>query len=435
MVIFNIKNIVQLKFFQHVMCYASFSVLQKCIPFLLYPLFARIFQEAEVGYYVLYQSIYFLSIPVLTLSTETSISVNFYRLSQEEFAKYLTNVWMMVSGYFLIGIVILFAFLDKIAFAIQFPKSWFILTIISVYPRFIINILLIIFRNQNEALKYGIISALSTILNNAIGLYFIFGMDMNWQGIVLGILMGDLIVSIFSFYWLFHLKLIHFKLIIDYWIDSLKMSVPVCLHVIGGWLSSTLNRFFITVLIGVAATGSYGIASTFAMILNLVVDSFNLAFAPYVFQRLSIFSPKDKRDIVWISLFYYCFIVVSTLIIMFIAWHWLVSIYGIKYETVKVFIIPLILAAALNGFYKVHVNCLFFSKKTYLITMVTFGLGLCNIGLSYLMISRYGMLGSAYSSVIISWISYMLIVYLANKQYPLNWLRNGRLLFYSLVKK
>lgn len=88
----NINTVFHSKLVRSIAVYTSFSVLQKCIPFLLYPLFARVFSEEDMGYYVLYQAIYVLAIPLFTLSTNTAVSVNFYKLERQNFNRYLTNV-------------------------------------------------------------------------------------------------------------------------------------------------------------------------------------------------------------------------------------------------------------------------------------------------------------------------------------------------------
>ena len=170
------------------------------------------------------------------------------------------------------------------------------------------------------------------------------------------------------------------------------------------------------------------------MVLNLIIDSFNLAFGPYLSQKLVTFNPNDRIDIFKISILYYSLIIVSSIVVIFIGYYFVGIIFGDKYLSTRDFILPLVIASALNGFYKVHVNYLFFSKKTYLIASVTFVLGVCNIGLSYWMVKFAGMTGAAYTSVIISLCSYIAIAFLANKEYPIGWKEKLKKITHCLLK-
>lgn len=429
-----LKKTLKQKVIHNIAVYSFFSVIQKCIPFLLYPLFSRIFTQEEVGYYMLYQAIYFLAIPIFTMSAETSISINYFKLDKIEFAKYLTTVLSSVCVYFIVLVGVLLLLKDILADWIDFSPFWLVMAVMPILPRVIINILLSLYRNLELPKKYGMLSVCSSLLNNIIGLALIYTTSFTWESIIIGVLIGDTIMSMVSVYGLNKLNYFCFTFVCEYVIDSFKISFPLSLHTIGGWLSNSLNRFFITTIIGVAATGSYGIGATFSLVLNLIIDSFNLAFGPYLFQRLGTFTSGDQYEIVKISCLFYLIIGLFTLIISLIGFFGVSLFFGAEYESTKDFIIPLVLASALNGGYKVHVNYLFFSKKTYLITAVTFSMGILNIGLAYWMITAYGLLGAAYSLMIIAWGSYVLIMILANRLYPLHWWKNINLVVCGFLK-
>ena len=430
--LFNI--LIHSKFTKDIAVYTLFAILQKCIPFLLYPLFARIFSEEEMGFYILYQAIYVLALPVFTLSSDVAITVNFYKLEWICFRGYLGTVLEMTLLFFILIFFVFICFYGKLAIWIDFPASWLLVTVFSILPRFIINSVLALLRCQNNVILYGTLASVATVCSNLIGLYLIYNTVLTWQGVVLGVFIGDFLVACICIGVLVYFKSIDFHFVRKYMNDALKIGIPICFHVIGGWLSSFLSRFFITTLIGIAATGSYGIAATFSMVLNLIIDSFNLAFGPYLSQKLVTFNPNDRIDIFKISILYYSLIIVSSIVVIFIGYYFVGIIFGDKYLSTRDFILPLVIASALNGFYKVHVNYLFFSKKTYLIASVTFVLGVCNIGLSYWMVKFAGMTGAAYTSVIISLCSYIAIAFLANKEYPIGWKEKLKKITHCLLK-
>lgn len=72
------------------------------------------------------------------------------------------------------------------------------------------------------------------------------------------------------------------------------------------------------------------------------------------------------------------------------------------------YILWLALAFAFNGMYKMVVNYIFYVEKTYILGLITTLTAIINISLSYFLISRYGAVGVAYSSVVSYLISFCL---------------------------
>ena len=414
-----LKDAKKSTFTKNVVLYTFFSAVQKCIPFLLLILLAHFFSREEIGYLTLYQTIYLIALPIFTLNGETSTSINYYKLPRDEFKKYLTNVIFYTFIYFVSTCLVIIPFLNFLSRSLKFPRVWLIVIILSTFPRLIINSCLCLWRNQDKIKKYGIISIVSALLNNGIAIVLIFCFHFSWQSMAIGVLIGDTMMSLLCVYLI--KDYFSFGFCWKYIVDSIKMSVPIALHVIGGWLSNSYSRIIITSLISIEATGSFGIGGTFAMILNLVIDSTNLAFGPFLYKKLSCFNEENELSIVKVSMAYYAVILLFTIIISLVGYYSLVPIFGVKYVSAKNLIIPLVVASSINGFYKVHVNYLFFSKKTYLITMVTLSLGLINVGLSYLLVSSFGIIGAAYSAIAIALLSYLIILLLSDREYHIHW--------------
>ena len=83
----------------------------------------------------------------------------------------------------------------------------------------------------------------------------------------------------------------------------------------------------------------------------------------------------------------------------------------------------MIIAALIKGFYKLHVHYILFTKKTTKLTKITFFTGLINLGLSYVFILNFGLIGAAYSLVIINFLQYVLSFNIGNKLIPMPWFK------------
>ena len=183
MPIINVSKIIKSNFFIQLSSYTGFQAANKIIPFLILPLFSRIFTKEEMGFYTLYQSIIVILVPLLTLSLNNAISVNFFRLKKSQFSIYFSNVLFIVLPIIVTSILILFIVGDFISKKIGFPYIGLLITSFVVLPNFLIQLRLLLYRNQNKIKSFGTLSISNTILTNSIGLFFVFFAGLSWKEI------------------------------------------------------------------------------------------------------------------------------------------------------------------------------------------------------------------------------------------------------------
>lgn len=421
----------QSKLLNQIVVYSTFMTLQKAIPFLLIPLFSRIFTKEEMGFYTLYQALYNILIPVVTLSLDSALGVVFFKLDKERFAIYLTNILLFSFVLFLFFITLSLIFGNWLTQLLNFPFPWLLLIVIAVLPQFLINILLALYRNQQQPFKYGFLACFSSLVTISISLIFVFMGNMSWKGMILGLLFGNSIVALFCLFQLWRNGFIMLKKSYVDIRDAFSFSLPVTFHCVGGWLSNSLNRVLINSLIGAAATGSYGVGATFGMVMTLLQDSFNKAFAPFLFEKLKYLTEINKFKIVQVSMLMYLIIFLAAILLSCLGYYLVDFFFGQAYIETRLFIIPLVASAAISGFYKIHVNYLFFSKKTMELAKITFIGGLINIVLAYIMIKYWGLIGAAYSAFIMQLAVYLMVVYKTLRLYDLHWKYNMGLVLKS----
>ena len=120
---------------------------------------------------------------------------------------------------------------------------------------------------------------------------------------------------------------------------------------------------------------------------------------------------------------YNVLLLVSATVVGILGYYFLDIIFGSAYAEGKEIVLLISLAYAFNGMYKMHVNYIFYTKKTYLIFLITMTTGLLNIALSYLFIEMYGLMGGALSLCIINLVGYVVSWYIANRVYPMKWFK------------
>ena len=96
-------------------------------------------------------------------------------------------------------------------------------------------------------------------------------------------------------------------------------------------------------------------------------------------------------------------------------------LFGDEYLSTREFLFPLVLASMLKGFYKLHVNYIMFTKKTLNVTKITLSTGVLNLGLSYYLVSSFGIMGAAYALLLVNALQYISAFYIGNKLIPMPW--------------
>lgn len=412
----------QKRFLADIFLYTFFGAIEKVLPFLILPYLTRVFSVESVGYYTLYQSIIVLLIPAITCEVGTTISINFFHYDKKTFAKSVYNGCLSCIGILVLSVIIMAVLGVQISSVIKFPQRELWLSIFTVPFMFINDNLATLYRNQNKPVAYGVFSSLRSLVCYGIGLMLIYNTSLTWNAFVVGNLTGNIILSFWSIKHYVSGGYIEPQYDRELLVENIKVGFPVSLHIVGSWMSNSLNQLMINVFVGIAATGLYGVGATFGMIMSFIQTSLNKAYSPILYRNISNKKYEDNRKM--IRLLY--LIIISSFSIIVVAGYFSVGlVFGDSYMETRMFIFPLVLTSALQGLYKIHSAFLFYYKKTMSITKITLTLGALNIPLSYIILKSFGISGIAYSSVIVWAISYMLIYREARKCIIINQL-DGR---------
>lgn len=407
--------------FRHSLGYTFLNFVEKFLPFLVLPILTRVLSKEEVGIFVLYQTLVEVLMPVVTFSIDNSILINYYKLKKSEFSVYFSNSFWLVLILFLAIVLIIFLFSDTIGSTISFPGNWLVVVCSLVLFRYLTNLRQSIWRLQYKIRSYGMFTIAISLLGNLSGLFLVIFTDIGWEGILLGHLLGYVLFGTISVLSFRREKLLQFNSSIIYVKDIFAISLPIALHRLGIWLGSAANKIIISSLLGVAATGSFGVGMTLATLVTVLEDAFSKAVVPHIYDKLKNPNNENNRSIVKMSYRIYLVLFIVSGIVFIVGYFGVEYLFGREYGDVKYFLAPLIIAAMFKGFYKLHVNYIFFTAKTLEVTKITVFTGVMNCILSYIFIQNYGIAGACYSLLIINFIQYLLSFYVGNKLIPMPW--------------
>lgn len=393
---------------------------EKSIPFLLLPILTRELSIEDVGLYVLYQTIIEVIMPIMTLNIDNTILLYFYNLSKKQFKDFFANGIIVFVSIFLIVLGCFYLFKDPIGEMISFPPKWFVITGLVVFFRFLNQNRQSLWRINYKIKNYSLFTVGLSIVNNLTGLLLVLYSDFGWTGMIVGHLTGHLIFGCFSAFTFYKEGLLKLKERI-YSKEILKVSYPIALHRLGIWLGSSSNKMIIAGIMGTYATGSYGVGAVFAGVVTITEDAVSKAIIPHIYEKLRKKDEAENRSIVSLSYKIYILLLGVSISVFFVGTFGMDIIFGEDYGDSKIILLPIIISAYFKGLYKLHVHYIFFTKKTLKVTKITFSTGIFNLILSYFLVVNYGLIGAAYSLLIVNFIQYLLSFYVGNKLMPMPW--------------
>lgn len=401
--------------------YTAFSVFDRAVPFLFLPIITRYLSPDEYGVYVTFQSLLSFFVPFLSFGSDASIIITYFKLSYEKFKQYFFNSFLIFIFLSALIYFVFHFFSNEISELVKFPSEYLIWVFVGCFFQYINDLNANLWQSFREPKKYGVFKISYTILKNGLNLFFVISLAFSWKGLIYSQVITALVFSLISLFIFFRRNYFSFNFNFEYVKDSLKYGIPLSLHNLGAWGTDLASRLILNSLVGIAATGEFGAGATLGMIVSLIQDSFNRAFAPYLFEKLKAPTEETKKSIVKKTYLYYIIIFVLAGLIGLAGTLAASTILGAKYQNSGQFIIWISFAYAFTGLYKMHVNYIFYEKKSKLLMLITLISGSVNILLCFWLIKLNGAVGAAQAFLLSNAISYLITFYLANRIVPMPW--------------
>lgn len=410
------------KLFRSSGIYTLSSIVNASIPFLLIPILTRVLSPSDYGIVSMAVILINIITPFLGISSHAAIQRKFYELSEVEFAEYVGNSFFLLVGSSFFFLILFVFFNSTISNIAQIPGKWLYAVLIIGISQFLSLILLTIWQVKQTALNFGLFQVGQSILNFALTLLLVLLLNYGWQGRILGQLVAVFFGAIFSLYYLYSYKLIKFNLNMSYIKDILKYCLPLIPHTLGGLLIAFTDRILIANIVGIKETGVYTLGYQIGSVVGIITSSFNSAYIPWLYEKLTIGNINDKIKIVKFTYFYMLMLLLGALLsVLFIPF--LISIIATKeFEGAGIYTFWIVLGYAFNGMYLMVSGFVFYSNRTDILSKITFLTAIINIPLCYFMLVHFGTIGVAVSMSIIFAISFISTWVISARIYKMPWL-------------
>lgn len=365
------------------------------VPFVLLPILTRALDPAAYGMVAMFSlTVAFLSVGV-GLNIHGALMVRYFDKEKYDIRKYAsTSIFILfISTILILTVTILNG--SKLSELTSIPQSWLLIAVLVSAFQFMVLILLTLWQASKRPVQYGLLRISHALLDAASSIVFVVLLAMSWQGRLSGMVLGWACVAIVALYFLVREGWLDKSIDISYAKDALKFGVPLVPHALGGLLLGLADRFMVNNALDVSSTGIYFAATQIGLILGMLADSFNKAFAPWLMEELNGISTARKRQIVLYTYTYFLSMAFMALVGGGLAPYLLPLLVGGQYQAASSIVIYLLLGNAFVGMYYMVANYMFYSQRTGLLSALTITVGLFSTCLTWILIKNYGIEGAA----------------------------------------
>ncbi len=417
-----ITRILNNKLFKNSFVYIFADIVNKAIPFLLLPVLTHYLTPEDYGLLASFNSLLAVLFIFIGLSTQGSITINFFNYSKKELSVFTGNVIYILTISFIVVLFTLYTVKPYLTHLAKLNFQWFVIAAVIAFFSYFVVINLSLWINEQRPKEYGIYKILETLLKFGLSLYFVIVMALNWHGRVYGMLLGGFISALVSFYLLKKRGYLRFKYNKEYIKDALHFGIPLIPHQLSFWLRHGALIFVLIYLTGKKDTGLYNVAAQLVLPIAVLNDAFNKVWAPYLYKKLAgNINRQEKKNIVKFTYLYFIGINLIALLLIFVAPYIVDWFLDEKYSESITFIVYLAFATAIRGMYLMVVNYIYYYKKTKYLAYITFITSVFTVLLAYWLIKINGPVGAAQALMITSLISFLLVWYVSNRVYKMPW--------------
>lgn len=407
--------------FSQSVIYTFFNVLSRAVPFLLIPFLTAYLTEEDYGLVAMFLLVVNGLSAFIGVNTVGAVDRAYFDEDIKDFYAYVGSCLHLLL-YSIGGVLLLlFLFEEQLVYYTRIPALYVYLAGALASGQYLIRVLLSVWRVTNNAVSYGVFSALLSLVDvlGSVGLIYFF--LLGWEGRVEGRLIAYTIFGIIALAVLIIRFRVPFALNKKYARHALLFGFPLIPHVLGGLAMSMTDRLFITNMVGLDKTGLYSVAYQLGTVLLVLTSSFNVAYGPWLYRQLNLKEAIVNHKIVRLTYGYFLVVWVVVLLLYFAFLLFSDFLLGDEFAGSMDFVLWILAGFAFNGMYFMVTNFIFYAKKTYALTIIAFVLVFINIPLTYYLVQTNGALGAAQATTILNGLLFVLAWIASNRVYSMPW--------------
>ena len=360
----------------------------KLLPFLMMPLYTRVFTQEEYGLRELLTASANLLIPIISLCiSEAVIRYGMEKATRRQDV-FTTSVVVILCGYALLVLA------HPLLGLVQYHQGFMLLLYLYTLNAALRSAVTHFIRASGFVKLFALDGVATTLLTVVLTVIFIVPMQMGVAGFLLGTIVAD---GLSALTLIVMLKLYRFLSLRGFRISTLKemlrYSVPLMPTAVFWWVTNLSSRYFVTYMVGLEANGLYSAAGAIPRVITLVSTIFIQAWQISAFTEHGSLAAQRFYSTVFRSYYTLIFLAASGIILL-VKPIMMVLVSPAFFESWRY--VPLLVLAVgfsclvtfLGTIYNAH-------KRNLMVTLTTLlGAGL-NVALNLLLIPRMGANGAA----------------------------------------
>jgi O-antigen/teichoic acid export membrane protein len=417
-----IANALSSSLLRATLVYGGMNALNRAVPFMLVPVFTRYLTPYDYGMVTMFGVALSIATTVSGLGVVETVSLRYFQRDTFDLGVYVANCMYVLAASCAVLALVLLAFPDALERVTDLPRGWNGLVIATAAATFISTTLLHLWQSSQQPLRYSLFRTLQTLVNVSLSVLLVVGLGHGWHGRMYAQVAVALVGALVALYYLRRAGWLTWRFDARSIRGALVLGVPLLPHLLAGFVIEVTDRLYITNLVNVEQAGIYAVGKQAGMVMLMLTSSFNMAWVPWLFEKLKTSDAGWKRKIVLATYAYDAGILALALALGGIA-PWLFGVLvGEEFASGSQFVVWIALGYAFNGMYMMVTNYLVYAERTGLVSIATFCSAGVNVVATYWLIKLNGTVGAAQGAALSHLCSFVLTWLLAARVYPMPWL-------------
>jgi len=411
-----------LRLSQHSIIYGLGVVASQLVGFFLIPVYTRYLTPANYGTLQVFQTTLSVLGIVFVMGLGSALFRSYFLHDDPEKKKEVVStafLFLTVTSVLLtLLLVSLAGSFSSLFFNSGEYTSYFRVIFLTLFCNTGIVIGLAVLRAREEPTRYALVTVSQVVLSISLNIAFVVALHRG----VLGILESGLITA--AVIYLALIASVIRKASFGFSLDELKRMLAYGLPMVPSgfatWILTLSDRYFLKFLSTSTELGLYSLGYNFGLVISaLLVGPFQTAWVPFMF---SISKQENARQIYSRVLTYFLLVAMFAALALSVLSKEVIAIMATPEFRNAYKVIPLIaLSYVLWGCYYVLAVGINLEGKTRPLALFVVVAGVLNLGLNYLLIPHYGMMGAAGATLICYFMLPISSFFISQRYYKVNY--------------
>jgi O-antigen/teichoic acid export membrane protein len=390
------------------------------LPLISLPFFTRILTLEDYGALALCQAYAIFVNGISNFGLNLGYERDFFENRDEnEGALLYTTIIFVVISYLTFGILTYLFGSHLSQFLTKQTKyaDLLLITYLAIGMTSLKSFYLIYFKNKEDAKKFVWYtldeSLISFVLSMILVVYFRIGVS--------GLVIAQLAASgiIFVILTIYFFKNLPFSVNVTLFKKSFGLSLPLTPRIFFGVIGTQFDKYILGLVASVELVGVYSLAQRVAGIVFTFMTAVQNVWSPRVFKMM-FDKTKDGKELIgpYLNPFFYISVFAALFVALF-SEEIVFVLSPIEYQEASNVVI--VLAILYCSYFFGKQNQLLYAKKTYLISILTIVGILLNVGINFIFVKFWGLMGIAWGNLLSGLLSGTISFLVSQKHYRINW--------------